>query len=212
MRQRTRRERPAPRSDRSAGVNPSTCPSCAYSFRGLPVDRACPECGFQRDEHTLVFTARGLRGITLLSLAAGSTCGYFILTLAQVLIWMLSLAVGSIIAEAVGPTFVIVALSAYPAYLAVRVCLRRRYVAATPAGIHVRSLTQERFVPWSDFRYVQMFAFIPTIFADGDEPYRVSLMGIFGSRRRFDAFDEAAEAAFQRWRMRANRPAGADRE
>ena len=212
MRQRTRRGQSASRSGRSAGINPSTCPKCAYSFRGLPIDHACPECGFQRDEHTLVFEARGLRGITLLSLVATSVWGCFVFALAQAMSLLLVLAVGAIIAEAISLPVFIVALTAYPTYLAVRVCSRRRYVAVTPAGIHVRSLSEECFIPWSEFRYVQMYALIPTIFADGDEPYRVSLMGVLGSRRRFDAFDEAAEAAVERWRKRAESPAQTDGE
>src|SRR5215510_2311132 len=36
----------------------TTCPECTYDLRGLPLNHACPECGFAYDEHTAVWRAR----------------------------------------------------------------------------------------------------------------------------------------------------------
>ncbi len=34
----------------------SSCPKCSYSLEGLPTVHACPECGFECDQESRVFT------------------------------------------------------------------------------------------------------------------------------------------------------------
>ncbi|RME36470.1 MAG: hypothetical protein D6788_11525, partial [Planctomycetota bacterium] len=37
-----------------------TCPACAYSLVGLPVEHRCPECGMEVDRRWTIFGGRGL--------------------------------------------------------------------------------------------------------------------------------------------------------
>jgi hypothetical protein len=79
------------------------------------------------------------------------------------------------------------------------------YVAITPAGIRGRSLAGAFLVPWDQFGYVQKYEFAPTVFGTDARgvPFREQIVGVLRSRREFDAFDAAAEAAFERYAGRA---------
>jgi hypothetical protein len=188
------------RHRRSAAA--SNCVHCGYSWRGLPAGHACPECGLPRDEHTTVVTARGPWGLSLLSVAALVLFAWGLLSLADIalaIFAILAVGIGGVIADVI-EIVLLAAIGFWAVRFLFRIWTIRRYAAVTPEGIWVRSLLGERRVPWREFQYVQMNAFIPTIFAAGAEPYRVRMVGVFRDRAAFDRFDEAAEAAFARYR------------
>jgi hypothetical protein len=143
--------------------------------------------------------ARGPWGISFLSILALFYAGYFGYSLVAIPLVLLGLLIGEVAAGVLGILLLLAIVGEF-GFLLIRLWVRKRYAAVTHAGLQARTLFRMAFVPWDEFRYIQMYAFIPTIFAEGKQPYRVHLIGVFGSRRRFDEFDEASDAALQRYR------------
>lgn len=81
------------------------------------------------------------------------------------------------------------------------------YAAVTPNGLYVRQGGGTRRVPWHEFRYIGRHGLVRTVFAEGGQPYRISLIGIFSSQADFDRFDEAVEEAVERHRVDAGQTA-----
>ena len=178
---------------------PDACVHCGYSQTGLPAVHACPECGFQYDDQMYIIRAKGPWGLSALNLFAMLFTVVFFRSMAQPPIDFLAEFVGESIANGLG-LLVLVAVVIWFVRIFIRLWTTNRYAAVTPTGIRARTLSGEISVPWSEFEYLQMRGFIPTLFARGKEHYCVQLLGVFGNRRRFDKFDDAAEAALGRYR------------
>ncbi len=119
---------------RASIVDARKCPACLYSLCGLPTRHACPECGFEYDEHVRLWEAPQRRRVNnILRLSFGFAWLFIMLVyLVQfVSIWVI---VGF--------------------YLAVMIEIwaarhRRDYIAVTSAGIfhRVQSLRTSK-IPW----------------------------------------------------------------
>ena len=177
------------------------CVHCGYSLRGLPVDRACPECGFTRDEHTYIMKARGPWEISFLGLISLSFSVLFLISIAEIPLTFLAILVGE---RAAGILALVLLLGAviWCLRVIVRLWTVKRYAAVTPGGLRARSLFAEIVVPWTEFRYFQMYGFVPTLFREGSQAYRIYLVGIFPNRRSFTEFDEEVEKGLVRYRAR----------
>jgi len=129
------------------------CPECQYPFTGLPHSGRCPECGFEYDERTQVWTPNRpwLIYLALLCSALG-------------LIPLASRSVSQIARIGVGrpvhwlPLVFLVAVaslflgSVYYLYTCNRM---GRYVAIGPFGIRMRLRSVSRTIPWAEILCVK---------------------------------------------------------
>ncbi len=122
------------------------CPTCSRELSGRPAPNACPDCGFEYDEHTRVWlSSESWARLALVYTALGLVCGLVVAGSHR-------LSLG----YAPDPTLPLLVAIVAPA---LGLFLRRliggrisgRFVALTPAGILVGTRPRPRLITWHEF-------------------------------------------------------------
>ena len=121
----------APGSDELTGGERDSsldqCPVCRYSLRGLPAAHRCPECGFEYDEHTRVWTLSRFGALRSFGSVVFIVCGVNLIGQLQMMRFRFPLRVSLQMTIAV-LVFVILCVT----------WRSRPFIAVTPKGILTR--------------------------------------------------------------------------
>jgi hypothetical protein len=124
------------------------CLRCGYSRDGLPVDRACPECGLTHDAEVEAWTGRPLVGLVVSQLV---WIPVFIICFGGVF------SSGSFRIRVVSPSSLIIACLVMAAgALVCYVGTRRSTMLTLPEGLAASMIwSGVKVIPWSDVRWVK---------------------------------------------------------
>lgn len=124
---------------------PDVCPRCDYSWKGLPDEGKCPECGLSYDSNTRAWQLHSCFARTLLiglSATVAIPLGYSLLLKSGVLYGHLHLL----------PTIMLMGLAAGYTVILARLLARQRgrhKISVGPDGILTCSQDHARLIPWS---------------------------------------------------------------
>ncbi len=128
---------------------PVNCPVCHYSLRGLPASHRCPECGFEYDEHTLIWRPARRRGVYAVLVFVGLWALYEAVQLARSVVATHPTLSREMILGAV--LLPIIGVLLFRLWRAAR---RGRFIAVTPHGVFARSVHREESIPWHAIEHV----------------------------------------------------------
>lgn len=163
---------------------PKSCPCCRYDFTGLPAAYRCPECGFEYDEHTIVWRARNPWRPMLA--AAG-----FVLPTLMATWTTIRLVTGRYVGP--GELFGTIAIFATVATFSIviyRQNRRGRFVAINPVGVHGRAYYRDVVVPKLDQRGVRI--------TYQHKSFGVTIPQVFDHEHDFADFRDAIALAIDR--------------
>jgi hypothetical protein len=120
------------------------CLRCGYSREGLPVDRACPECGLSHDVEVQYWTGRPYVGLIL-----------------RQMVWVPigGLCLGALLMGARGiwaPVTMLVCLAIWLLVILYCLCKPAQTIGTAPDGLVISALPwRARVIPWSEVLWVK---------------------------------------------------------
>lgn len=173
---------------------PTICPECGRELVAPLFHAVCSDCGFEYDEHTLVWHPRHPRRLYWL-IANVLVCSPVLFHFLQVLLLYRqrpsnALSVGALIALA-GLLWAVPRLASFFAE-------GERYVAVTPRGIQARTSHESFMLEWEEFDGVRVRFGVPRV-CRRSGARASALEWVFDTDQEVRAFEEAVATARQRY-------------